>query len=139
MDTSTTPARNCRGTWLFHTASALTVAAMRLEGRLGDKARANAMRQLMGAYIRGEATMFLHSRTNGFIGGAAMRSPDGDIVAVYYGPGDSRNTKTDWPTYSLQHHLVDPEVLVPLRRGASNELTTDAYLPLAARDTRRNQ
>jgi len=140
MDTTndTKRARDHLGTWLFISATALTVAAMRLEGKRGDRARQRAMRDLMGAYIRGEATMFMHSRS-GFIGGVALRSPDGSIVATYYGPGDARNTRTDYAGYSLQHRLVEAEVLVPLRHAASNELTTDAYMPLAARDTRRNQ
>lgn len=140
MDTTsdTKRARASLGTWLFLTATSLTVAAMRLEGVIGDRARCRAMRDLMGAFVRGEATMFRHSRY-GFIGGVAMRDPDGNIVAAYYGPGDARNTKTDYTGYSLQHRLVEAEVLVPLRRAASNELTTDAYMPLAARDTRRNQ
>ena len=134
------PARERLGTWLFIRTSAMNVAAMRLEGRIGDDRRRSAMASLMGAYARACATMFLHSRS-GEIGGAAMIGPDGHMVAVYYGPADPRNTAVDWTTYSLQHRLVETEELLPLhqRRRAANTLDTDAYLPLAARDTRRNQ
>jgi len=140
MDTAapTRPARERLGTWLFIRSSSATVAGMRLEGKAGDGHRALAMKSLMGAYARACATMFLHSRS-GEVGGAAMLSPDGDMVAVYYGPGDPRNTQLDWPGYSLQHRLAATEELLPLhmrRRKPANEST---YLPLAARDTRSPQ
>lgn len=140
MDTPTRAARERLGTWLFLRTTTANVAFMRLEGRAGDGHRALAMKSLMGAYTRAAATMFLHSR-NGDIGGAAMLGPDGVAVAVYYGPGDARNTQLDWTSYSLQHRLVETEELLPLhmRRRAANTLDTDAYLPLAARDTRRPQ
>lgn len=136
----TRPARERLGTWLFIRTSAATVAGMRLEGRAGDGHRAKAMKALMTAYIRACATMFLHSRT-GDIGGAAMLGPEGDMVAVYYGPGDPRNTQLDWASYSIQHRLVETDELIPLhqRRKPANDLHENAYLPLAARDTRRNQ
>ena len=134
------PTRERLGTWLFIRCNAATVAGMRLEGRAGDGHRERAMKSLMGAYVRACATMFLHSRS-GEVGGAAMLGPDGLMAAVYYGPADPRNTKLDWTSYSIQHRLVDTEELLPLhhRRRAANTLDTDAYLPLAARDTRRNQ
>lgn len=138
MDAPTRPAR--LGTWLFFRTTAANVAGMRLEGRAGDGHRALAMKSLMGAYIKACATVFLRSRS-GEVGGAAMLGPDGAAVAVYYGPSDPRNTQLDWPSYSLQHRQVDTEELLPLhmRRRAANTLDTDAYLPLAARGTRRPQ
>lgn len=140
MDTAdeTTTARARLGTWIFVSSSALTVAALRLQGARGENSRAAVMRELSKVYTRGSITMFLHSR-NGSIEGVAARGPEGDIVAVYYGPGDSRNTRLDWEGYSLQHRLVEPEALIPIRRAASNDLSDNAYMPLAARDTRRNQ
>lgn len=137
---TTRTARPRLGTWLFLACTAGTVAGLRLEGRAGDGHRTIAMRELCKVYGRASINMFLHSR-NGEIAGVAYRGPDGDIVAVYYGPGDARNTRLDWPGYSLQHRLVTTEELLPLhqRRRSANDLHINAYMPVATRDTRRNQ
>ena len=117
-----------RSPWIFLKVSALDAATLRVEGSPGDLAREAIMFRLEDLYDDAE---FCPSQTSG-VGALA---PDGLVVAVYYAPGDPRNTAIDYTTYCLQHNIVARFRLVPVGREAANNdvVSQTAYLPAAAR------
>jgi hypothetical protein len=115
-----------RSVWAWIRVSALETAHLRLDGQTGEVARLAMMHRLEDLYDE-------HNFSPEHTSGVAALGPDGRVVAMYYGPNDARNTDVNFARYSIQHGLVIPEVLIPLRRGAANELSPNAYLPAAAR------
>lgn len=117
-----------RSPWLFLKVSALEAATLRLDGPVGDAARKAIMFRLEDTYD--DDAQFCPTQTSG-VGALA---PDGLVVAVYYAPGDPRNTAVDYAGYCIQHNIVSRFRLVPTGRESANDVVSHtAYLPAAAR------
>lgn len=117
-----------RSAWAFIRVSSLTAAHLRLDGTTGAAARLEMLHRLEDAY---DELRFSPEHSSG----VGALDPEGIMVAVYYAPGDPRNTAVDYASYCLQHNIVARYRLVPAGRdsGPANELSPNAYLPAAAR------
>jgi hypothetical protein len=105
----------------------MAAAGLRLPGEFGTAARRAMMARLEDQY---DDLGFTAEHTSG----VAALDQDGTVVAVYYAPNHEMNTSTDYAVYCLQHGIVPPEVLVPIRSRSANDVhNLDAYLPAAAR------
>lgn len=116
-----------RSVWAWIRVPALDAAQLRMEGQLGNVARLAMLHRLEDIY---DQSGFSPEHTSG----VAALDPDGTAVAVYYAPGDPRNTAVNYETYCLQHNIVSRFRLVPAGRESANDVVTaNAYLPAAAR------
>jgi hypothetical protein len=116
-----------RSACLFLQVSAMSAATLRMEGRNGDAARLEMLHRLEDLYD----DMGLCPTQSSVVGALA---PDGLLVAVYYAPGDPRNTAVDFASYCLQHNIIARFRLVPASRESANDVVSPtAYLPAAAR------
>lgn len=122
--------------WLFIRCASLTAAATRLQGFRGDDHRRTAMRQCCRVYFQTNRNRPGDpAGSAGPYTGVAMLSPEGVIVAAYYGPGDERNTPVAAADYARVMLHLTKERLVPIARAGEPEKIA-GLLPLAARTDR---
>jgi len=130
-------ARGHRSTrWLFVRCTSLTAAATRLQGWRGDDHRVRAMRACCRAFFRANGTPKGEApRPTEPFTGVAMLSPEGVVVAAYYGPGHPNNTPVAAADYMRAMRFSSKERLVPITQDTEVDKGR-GLLPLAARTDR---